>query len=246
MARMRKTLMINTGTLIGYAIAILMISMLILPILTLAKSSPSPTGNEKYLTKSMYKILGMLNEYQGLSMILGSPPTEYIASFSEDEKDLANDFDQYLQAYKKEIKHDFQYSRTQEGMSFKSTELCRIVYSFFIRGEGYTTLDSSVVIRASQENKLNYIESVYRRFGEDKKNSIFMANSFPKIKTVALVLKELGCPTVIIYAGEFEIPTVDKIIFEPSKIIKERLQLRQYITEKDMQREESFRLYKKL
>ena len=68
--------------------------------------------SDQYLTKSMYKILGMLGEYNSrFNFYTGKPRPEYVESFNADENELAEYFERWIRNYKKESRIDFEYTK---------------------------------------------------------------------------------------------------------------------------------------
>lgn len=233
---MQKKIIKNIRKLILSLIATSILVILIILFFPSSKFDLTKVNKEELLTGSMYKIFGMLDEYNGRFSLVGQPLPNFVESFGSGEKEIADLFDGCIQTFKKENKLDFKYVRTDSGFVFESKELSEFINAFYTLVDNIATLDSTILKKASMENKLNYIEGVYRRYGDAKKNSITMVNALEKLKTVAFVLKELKCSNIYIFRGEFTIPTSSKVIFIPGALVRERLQIQQIITESDLQK----------
>jgi hypothetical protein len=193
--------------------------------------------NRKYLNHSMFKILGMLSEYNGrFNFNTDQPWPNYVESFSKDESELAAYFEGCILDYKNESHFDFEYKKieTNGHIGFESTILSKIINAFYEKMNGIATLNSKIFHQALPEYKLSYIESAYRRFG--KKNRIDMSNSDFKIKTLARILKELGCTDIITYYYP-SVPTQSTVFFMPSRQVKKHLKIEQILTKNDIQPE---------
>ncbi len=73
-----------------------------------------------------------------------------------------------------------------------------------------------------------------------------MANAMKKLNTIALVLRELHCTGVLIFKGESSVPRFSCVIFEPSPIVLERLEIQQILTRKDIEEEGFIHFYKQI
>ena len=220
--------------------------MLILIFLPSSKMELDEIPKEKLLTASMYKILGMLDEYNGRFNMDETPIENFVESFGSDENEIADYFDQCIQDFRNESKINFEYTRSKEGRVFESPQLSKIINSFYLMDKNIATLDINIVKRASKEKKLLYIEGVYKRYSKSPKNLILMANAEKKLNTVALILKELQCHNILIFKGEFSVPASSCVIFKPSPTVMERLEIQQILTQKDIEEDGYFHLYKKI
>lgn len=206
-------------------------------------------AKEQYLTDSMYKLLGMLDEFMGrFSYVTGEPYPDRVELFYSSETDSADYFEDSILKYQAESKKQFNYVRETVSpgrISFSSTDLSTIINSFYIKPDGFTaTLDRNTFCRASEGNLLSYVESAYMRYGTKNKNLINMANARYKMATIGLVLKKLGCSNVSIFkssggggggslggsggAAEYI------VLFEPTKLVTDLCGIVQIVTEANM------------
>ena len=229
-----------------YIIILCILLMLILIFLPSSKMELDEIPKEKLLTASMYKILGMLDEYNGRFNMAGKPIENFVESFDSDEKEIADYFDQCIQDFRNESKINFEYTRSKEGRVFESPQLSKIINSFYLMDKNIAALDINIVKRASKEKKLLYIEGVYKRYRKSPQNLILMANAEKKLNTVALILKELQCHNILIFKSEFSVPASSCVIFKPSPTVMERLEIQQILTQKDIEEDGYFHLYKKI
>jgi len=236
----------NIGKSIFAVSALSVSAAVIYLIISSPKMEPAKVNKERYLTGSMYIIFGMLDEYNGRFDLSGQPLPNFVESFSEAEKETADYFDGCIKSYKKESGLDFKFVRTNNGHVFESKELSDIINSFYIMADHIAVLDSSIIRKASLENKLNYIYGVYKRFGDADKNSITMANAFKKLETAAFALKELKCSNIYIFRSRRAVPVSGKVIFMPSAVVGERLQIQQIITESDILKEGFYHIHLKM
>jgi hypothetical protein len=189
------------------------------------------------LTNSMYKILGLLDEYiSRFDFYFSEPIPNYVESFGTGEKIFADYFEQCIQDYRKESGLNFDYSREVfegGGSIFRSTALSRIINSYYIMIDREATLDGGIFENTAEENKLSYVESAYKRYGDHNKNRIRMANGFNKIHTLATVLKQIGCSDTLTYYV-IAIPSSSVVVFFPNQQLKTRLNIKQILTRKDL------------
>jgi hypothetical protein len=181
---------------------------------------------KKYLTSSLFNILGMLGEYiSRFYAFHGKPIPYYIIGFGPDDKSLINYFEKCIEEYKKTCPVDFDYTKEHKRygyVRFNSVRLAKIINAFYID------------INSTATDMLNYIEGAYLNFGIKNKNRIVIANAYYKIKTIAMVLKKLGCTDVITYSI-FSIPTGNSVIFKPKKLVRNRLKIKHILTKRDIQ-----------
>jgi len=190
--------------------------------------------NDKYLTKSMYKILGMLSEYRGvLSLYTGDPRPNHVQGFYKNEGELAEYFEKCMLDYKNECPIEFKYQKLiSDGyVRFESKRLSKIINAYYKKVDRITTLNDTIFFKVPEEYKLNYIMSTYKRFGD--KNRISMSNAGLKIQTLGKLLKELGCTNVISYYVP-SVPTLFRVFFTPNALVKSRLQIKKILTQKDI------------
>ncbi len=210
---------------------------------------------EQYLTDSMYKLLGMLEEYiSRFSYYTGEPYPDLVERFYPEETALADYFENNMLEYQTEAQLQFEYTRetgSQGHVSFYSTDLSAIINSFYIKPDGFTaTLDRNVFCKASQENLLSYAESAYMRFGTENQNLIDMPNAPYKMVTIGCVLKELGCSNVAIFRSATGAggggPIAYKVIFEPNELVTNRLGIQQIVTEAELNAYSQYVLYERI
>jgi len=188
----------------------------------------------QYLTNTMYKMLGMLNEYiSRFSYVTGEPYPDLVER-GLPATELADYFEELILQFRDETQLSFEYTREtidQRSVNFYSTDFSEIINSFYIKPYGFSaTLDRNVFCDASEEDMLSYIESVYMRYGsEDKKNYIDMANAPDKMITIGLVLQELGCDNVSVYRKTEGTPTEYLVIFEPNELVANRLDIQRVL-----------------
>jgi len=202
-------------------------------------------SQKQYLTNSMYKLLGMLQEYiSRFSYITGEPYpdlVEFFFPYPSSEAALADYFEEIILEYRAESQLQFEYTRetgSQGHVYFYSTELSSIINSFYIKADGsLATLDRNVFCEASEENLLSYAEGAYMRFGIENKNLIEMPNAPYKMVTIGCVLKELGCSNVAVYIPGPPPPTAGgggpgsyTLIFEPNELVINRLGIQEIVT----------------
>ena len=192
----------------------------------------------KYLRGSLFNILGMLGEYiSRFYAFNGKPIPYYIIDFGPDDKSLINYFEKCIEEYKMTCPVDFDYTKELKPygyIRFNSVKLVKIINAFYIDINSTATLDSTIFNDASIDDMLNYIEGAYLRFGIKNKNRIVIANAYYKIKTIAMVLKKLGCTDVITYSI-FSIPTGNSVIFKPNKLVRNRLKIKHILNKRDIQ-----------
>jgi hypothetical protein len=196
---------------------------------------------QRYLTDSMYKLLGMLDEYiSRFSYITGEPYEDLVERFYPSETNLADYCEEIILEYQAEGQAQFEYTRetiSQGHIYFSSTELSAIINSFYIKPDGFSaTLDKNVFCEASEENLFSYVESAYMRYGTENENLIDMANAAYKLVTIGCVLKELGCSNIAVYitSGEGAAPTAYTVIFEPNELVANRLGIQHIVPETEM------------
>jgi hypothetical protein len=99
----------------------------------------------------------------------------------------------------------------------------------YTQGEGFFRKHPGLISEAvfpaeDRESRLSYLIGAYQRYGE--RNFFRFYNAGHKVKLVAKLLKEAGCPNVvIIYPVPDAIPAVTLVAFEPTEELIERFGL---------------------
>ncbi|MCP4214440.1 MAG: hypothetical protein GY765_07270 [bacterium] len=198
----------------------------------------------KYLSPTMFKMLGMLDEYiSRFDYSTGRPKGTLVAGFYPAEDQLAYTFESLILGFRKRQYPGYEYTRVlgkQCHITFYSRELSNIINSFYILVDGrIATLDRSVFLHADRESKLSYLEGAYLRYGIENSNVMRMANALEKVKTIARVLKSLNCQQVRVYASEGSIPMIVAVVFQPGEIVRNRLNI-SMIKERDYFKEQEY------
>ncbi len=200
-----------------------------------------PVPRQVVYSETFFEMLGMLGEYTTrFYWLTGEPYEDFVESFSSDELDLADYFENLINTYEQETGDEFGVIKTiypTGDICFESEILSQIINAqYIIDSSKVASLNSELLLKADTNKKINYIKGCYLRFG--KKNRIQMVNAREKINTIELVLKELGC-TEIKRSPEDTVPKkydynsmpIDSIItsfsagdyvitFEPSDLLK--------------------------
>lgn len=190
------------------------------------------TENAKYLTNTMYKILGMLNDLSRVDSH-GDFYSDIVERFSSSEADLAGYFEELVVQYRDENNLFFEYAWHDTYYIFYSEDLSQIINSFYIHvTDAFVTLDRNVFCDAKEENLLAYIDSAYMAFGsgaEGTRDNYFSSHEFngDKSVTIGYVLQALGCTNIVIYGPSGQgLPTSDSttsVIFDPTEMLISRL-----------------------
>jgi hypothetical protein len=183
-----------------------------------------PVPKQVVYSETFFEMLGMLGEYiSRFNWITGEPYEDLVESFSSDELDLADYFENLIITYEQETGDEFGVIKTISPagvIHFESEILSQIINAqYIIDSSKIASLNSELLLRADTNKKINYIKGCYLRFGT--KNRIQMVNAGEKINTIGLVLKELGCTRIKIYQPKNLVIPMDNVLtFEPSDILK--------------------------
>lgn len=193
------------------------------------------TDQSQYLTQTMYKILGMLDEYiSRFNWNTGEPDPEFLENFYPSETELADHFEELVAQLGDETEFSFEYERDEND--FTSTELSALINGYYIKPDGnLATLDRNVFCNTSDEDKLAYIEGFYMRYGNsDKENWIGMANAPDKVVTLGWVLEALGCENVELYLIDDATPTAYYLFFDPGPLVEDSLGIENVLSVKEL------------
>jgi hypothetical protein len=180
--------------------------------------------------RALFELLGMLDEYMGRHI-----DGKTVESFGVNEKNVADRFEKVLREYCEEegLKPDFQkqVDPSAEAIIFTSPVIAASLNNHFTnpRGDEYggSYLDPVVFKDATQADLLRYVEGAYERFGRDKGRAvIYMANESGKAEAVGEAMANLGCTRVRIYASVNTSPTSTVLLFSPSPVVRDALDIR--------------------
>jgi hypothetical protein len=220
---------------------------------SLSAKKNKPTYKKEYLIPSMYTMLGMLSEYiSRFCYYTGKPYKNQIEFYYPSEKDLAEKFEKLLKQYQKEIKKKYRFKIKMYDSGrfyFYSRKISKIINSFYkvvpggrlINDVDSYTLNEEIFKHADQKSRMNFIEGVYLRYGNQGFNEIKMYNAGIKLETIGKVLKSLNCKEVNLYYS-FGIPAAYKILFDPTEDLKKLLKIEKYKTAEEIFTEEKYEL----
>lgn len=183
-----------------------------------------PVPKQVVYSEIFFEMLGMLDEYiSRFNWVTGEPYEDLVESFSSDELELANYFENLIITYEQETNDEFAVIKTISPagvIRFESEILCQIINAqYILDSSNRASLNRELLLKAETNKKINYIKGCYLRFGTE--NRIQMVNAGEKINTIGLVLNELDCKKIKIYQPKNLVVPMDYVLtFESSDILK--------------------------
>ncbi len=190
---------------------------IIMIVIILIKPTELHAKNWRLLkNESFMEMLGMLDEYNNrCGFFIQEPDKDFVESFYPSEIDLANHFKDLVGIIENEENMNFNLKMDigkSSHITFYSKKLSNIINSFYIlKHRCPTTLNINIFNKLNSGLKLNYIKGVYLRYGEG--SVIDIANGSKKLRTVAILMKELSFPKVELLASENTLPTGIYLVF---------------------------------
>jgi hypothetical protein len=176
-------------------------------------------------TPALAEMLGMADEYiSRFDYYSGKPRPGLVEHFYPSEHALSAHYRRLMTAYGKQSGQRFapRLIRGQGHYDWMSPKLAKIINGFYRLHGKLATLDRKWIVAQSRTLRERYVLGVYRRYQQKGQNLLRMANAGSKMKTVAAVLRSLGCKrAVVLYRST--IPTGVAVYFEPPAALARRL-----------------------